>query len=426
MAHPLMRNRYFTRTSVLYDGLVHQIPIKINMKNRSISFLVIITILILACNSLIGPTPTPAPPTQPAILHFENDFITFDYPEGMKVFEAADPAFTPYPENIMGGQLVAGLADPQEMDNWGHFLRTVSIFRHSNPSGSGLEQFMETAYVPVHNIKVAHIEWVVDASGPVTLAGLPAFQQTYRYLSSSETPPYEMRDIWAEKDGTLFRVSIWTAFHNPQAFAAFQSLADKILASLVIKENLPPLVETPTQEPKPSPTPFPTSMIAHFENDMVAFDYLKPMKVYIANNPAFNCYPDFQLSGELIVGMGDPNFTSFDKYYRSIRIFREKMPAGSNLEAIMLDAYRQAEKKFPHEKGVVDPSGPIAVDGLLAVQRTYRVYSGEPAYEMRDVWIQRDNEIFIIAIWTEYTNPEDFAVFQAGANMFLKSLRIKK
>jgi hypothetical protein len=234
-----------------------------------------------------------------------------------------------------------------------------------------------------------------------------------------------MRDIWVEKDNMIFRVSIWAQPHNPESFAAFTSLADKILDSLGIKEKLPPLVETPTPVPTPSPTPIPASMLLHFENDVVAFDYLKTMKIHPANDPAFNCYPDFQLGGELVVGLGDPKFTGFGNYYRSIRILRQQIPAGSNLEAIMLDAYREAEKKLPQENGILNANGPITVDRLSAVQRTYRVYSGEPAYELRDIWIQKDNELFIIAIWTEYTNPDDFAAFQAGADALLKSLQIK-
>jgi hypothetical protein len=394
------------------------------MKNRPIpSLLVILVILTLACNTLMGPTPTPAPP---AILHFENDFVAFDYPEGMKVFNAADPAFIPHPSNVqLGGQLVAGLADPKEIDKRGYFRRTVSIFRHSNPSASNLEQFMETAYIPVHSIKVAHIEWVVDASGPVTLGGLPAFQQTYRYLSSSETPPYEMRDIWVEKDGMIFRASIWNINTYPEVFAAFQSTADKLINSLVIKDNPPPILETPTPEPTSSPTPFPASMIAHFENDVVAFDYLKNMKVHTTNDSAFKCYPDFQLGGELIIGLGDPRFTGFGNYYRSIRIIRQQIPAGSNLEVIFFETYQKAEAKFPQETGILNADGLVDVNGWTGRQKTYRVYSGEPAYELRDIWLQKENELFIIAIWTEYTNPDDFAAFQGGADLLLNSLQIK-
>jgi hypothetical protein len=392
-------------------------PIKVIMKIRSLTTLAILIILILACNTLVVPTPTP---TSPAILRFENDFVAFDYPEDMKVFNAADPVFIQYPSNIqLGGQLVAGLADPKEIGTNGNLYRTLGIYRHPIPLDSDLEKVMEEAYK-----SMVRTTGYVDATGPVKLAGLSAYQQTYNYFDSGSQGYYEMRDIWVEKDNTIFRVSIWTPPHNPESFAAFISLADKIIDSLIIKENLPPLVETPTPEPTPLSTPFPASMIVHFENDMVAFDYLKNMKVH--TGPVFKCYPDFQLGGELVVGLGDPNFMGFDDYFRSVRIFHQRIPLGSNLEAIMLDAYHMAEDHFPQENGVLNANGVITVSGLSGLQRTYRVYSGEPAYELRDIWIQKDNELFIIAIWTEYTNPDDFAFFQASAELILKSLQIKK
>ena len=409
-------NRSFGQQLISLDDMRQHVSIKINMKNRSIPFLVILIIFTLACNTFIGPTPTPAPP---AILHFENDFVAFDYPEGLKVFNAADPAFIPYPSKVrLGGQLVAGLADPAEIGDNGHMYRTLGIFRHIIPPGSNLEKVMEEAYIPL-----VRKPGYLDATGPVELAGLSAYQQTYSYFDSGTQAPYEMHDIWTEKDNMIFRVSIWTPPHNPENFAAFTSLADNIINSLVIKDHLPPILETPTPEPTPSPTPFPASMIAHFENDVVAFDYLKTMKVH--TGPAFKCFPDFQLGSELIVGLGDPNFMGIDDYYRSIRILRQQIPAGSNLEVIMLDAYRMAEDHFPQVNGVLNANGVITVSGFSALQQTYRVYSGEPAYELRDIWLQKDNELFIIAIWTEYTNPDDFAAFQAGANMLLNSLRIK-
>jgi hypothetical protein len=371
------------------------------------------TFLAIACNSVtLFPKPTPS------LLHFENDFVAFDYPAGMKIFNAADPAFTPYPTNQLGGQLVAGLADPAEFGNYGHMYRTVGFFRHSIPSGSNLEQVMEAAYRPVDRR-----EGAVDANGPVTLAGLPAYQQTYR-IYGGETY-YELRDIWAEKDGVIFRVSIWTAYHNPNLFAAFQSLADKILDSLIIKGNLPPLVETPTSAPTLTPTPFPAAMLRHFENNVVAFDYLEGLNVYEAGKATFQCYPDFQLGGELVVGLGDPKFIKSDHHHRSIRIFSEKMPPGSNLEFVMYEAYLLPQVKFPHKQGVVNATGVVTVTGLSAYQWTYQVHSGEAAYELRDVWIPKDGELFIISIWTEYTNPEDFAVFQAGADLLLNSLHLK-
>jgi hypothetical protein len=395
--------------------------------NHNLVILMVFTILLaMACNTVtLFPKSTSLPLTtatlEPKLIHFENDIVAFDYPAGMMVFNATDPAFIPYPFNVtLGGQMVAGLADPTEIGTNGYMYRTLGIFRQTMLPGSNLEQVMEEAYKPM-NRTIGY----VDATGPVKLAGLPAYQQTYSFFDSRSQTPYEMRDIWVEKDNVIFRASVWTPPHNPENFAAFQSVTDKIIKSLIIKDNLPPIFETPTSEPTASPTPFPASMLVHFENDVVAFDYLKGMKVYSASDSSFQCYPDFQLGGEMVAGLGDPKLTGFGNYYRSIRIFRQQIPAGSNLEAIMLEAYRVAEEHFQQENGILNSSSPFTVSGLSAVQRTYRVYSGEPVYEMRDIWIQRDNELYIIAIWTDYTNPDDFAAFQAGADVLLESLYIK-
>jgi hypothetical protein len=167
----------------------------------------------------------------------------------------------------------------------------------------------------------------------------------------------------------------------------------------------------------------PPPQILHFENDIVAFDYLEGAKVYEGGKATFQCNPHFELGGELVVGLGIYKYSSLDTYYRSIRIFRQPMPVDSNLETIMREAYQKAE--VSQSEGLVNATGPVIVDGLSAFQWTYRVYVGEPAFEMRDVWIPKDGEVFIIAIWTQWGNPDSFAAFQADADMFLKSLRLK-
>ena len=390
------------------------------MNTRSIKYLAILITLAIACNSVtVFPKPTPLPlPTAtpvPKTLHFENDLVSFDYPEGMRIFTAGDLAFSTYPWDIrLGGELAIGLAHP----NWIKFdtlYSSIGIFRHAMPPGSNLETIMQTAYehVPLQNE-------IVEGSGPVTIDGLTAHQRTYRVASGPLW--YTLRDIWVEKDGGILRLSIWEEVYAID----FQSPADIFISSLHIKDNLPPFEEKPTPEPTPSPSPYPDSMLLHFENDVVAFDYLKGMKLYTTGDPAFVCYPDIQLGGELVVGLGDPKFINFDTYFRSIRIFRLPMPPGSNLEATFLEAYRQAEKKLPLQNGVLDANGPVTVAGLAALQKTYRVYSGEPAYELRDIWVQKDDVLFVVSIWTEYTNPDDFAAFQAIADMFINSLQIKR
>jgi hypothetical protein len=378
----------------------------------------LVLVLNIACNSItpfLKPTPLPLLPTPATeILHFENDFVTFDYPAGVRIYTTNDPAFNTYPGEIrFGGELVVGLSDP-------HWIKrdilysSIGVYRHPIPPGSSLDEILETTYKNIWGGNE-----VIEDSGPFTIDGLAAYQKTYRVASGPLW--YTLRDIWIEKDGGILRLALHEEVYAPD----FQPIAELFLNSLDIKENLPPIVETPTPEPTLTPTPFPASMLRHFENDVVAFDYLKVMNVYDAGDSTFQCYPDFQLGGEMVVGLGDPKFTGFGNYYRSIRIFRQPMPPGSNLETVMLDAYRQVEDKFPRDQGEMDATGPVTVAGLSAFQWTYQVHSGEAAYELRDVWILKDVELFIISIWTEYTAPDDFTVFQAGADLLLKSLRIK-
>jgi len=365
------------------------------MNTRSIKYLAILITLAIACNSVtLFPKPTPSPlptaTTAPKTLHFENNLVSFDYPEGMRIFTAGDPAFNTYPFDIrLGGDLAIGLAHPYWI-KFDSLYSSIGIFRYPIPPGSNLEATMQAAYekVPLQNE-------IVEKSSPVTIDGLSGYEKIYRVASGPLW--YTLRDIWLEKDNGVLRLSL-----SEEAYAInFQSPADMFINSLDIKDNLPPIELKPTPEPTPTSTPFPSSMSLPFENDVVAFDYPKGMDIYTAGDPAFVYYPDIQFGGEVVVGLGDASFIAFDTYFRSIRITRLPMPPGSNLEAMFLEAYRPVETKYFPQNGVLDANGPVTVAGLAALQKTYRVYSGEPAYELRDIWVQKGDVVFVVSIWTE-------------------------
>jgi hypothetical protein len=42
-----------------------------------------------------------------------------------------------------------------------------------------------------------------------------------------------------------------------------------------------------------------------------------------------------------------------------------------------------------------------------------------------DVWLELNDQFYIVSIWSEYTNPDDFWAFQAGADALVKSLVFK-
>ena len=387
------------------------------MKIRFIKILAILLPLTLACTTItLFPTSAPHPTETipPEILHFENELVAFDYPAWTRIFTAGDPVFLTYPYFIrLGGELAVGLADP----GWSHddvLYSSIGVFRHTLPPGSSLEQVMQAAYTGV-----SLQEEVVEQSGPVTVDGLAALRQTYRVASGPLW--YTLQDIWLEKDGSILRLSLWKEAYQDD----FQVFADLFLSSLDIKDNLPPFTEKPTPEPTASPTPYPAALLAHYENNLLSFDYPQGMIVLLSGDTPSACFPDIPFGGERLAGLGEPRFLVNGTYYRSIQITRRPMLPGSALEVVVVDFYEQAQAKLHQEPATLASTGPVTVAGQTGFQWAYRVTAGEPTYELRDVWLERNDQLYIISIWSEYTNPDDFWAFQSGAQALLGSLMIK-
>jgi hypothetical protein len=387
------------------------------MKIRFIKFLAFLLPLTLACT-----TSTFFPPSTPTIsdtipfeiLHFENELVAFDYPAGMMIYAAGDPGFFIYPVGVqLGGELSVGFADP----GWLHpnmFHSSIGIFRHTLPPGSSLEQVMQAAY---ENVNLLNAE--DEQRGPVTVDGLAAVRNSFRIASGPNW--YTLQDIWLEKDGSILRLSLWEEVSQDD----FQAVADLFLGSLDIKDNLPPFTEQPTPAPTASPTPYPSALLAHYDDNLLSFDYPRGMIVLPSGDVPSACFPDIPFGGERLVGLGEPRFLVNGIYYRSIQITRRPMPTGSNLEAVMLGVYEQAQARFPQDPATLASTGPVTVAGWTGFQWAYRVTAGEPTYELRDVWLELNDQLYILSIWSEYTNPDDFWAFQSGAQALLDSLVIK-
>lgn len=389
------------------------------MRSRWTMILAILLSTTSAC-TIIKSVPTSTPglteTSPPEILHFENELVAFDYPAGTRIFAAGDPVFNIYPIGIeLGGELAVGLANPGWIhNNNGVLFSSIGIFRHYLPPGSTLEQVMQAAYtgVPLQNE-------VTEQSGLVTVVGLAAVRKTYRVASGPLW--YTLQDTWIEKDGSILRLSLWEETYQDD----FQALADLFLGSLEIKDSLPPFTEKITPEPTASPTPYPAALLAHYEDNLLSFDYPQGLVVFSSGESLTACFPEIPFGGERLAGLGDPRLLTNGVYYRSIQITRRPMPAGSNLEAVLLAVYQQAEERFPQEPSSLASTGPVPIAGRTGLQWAYRMTAGEPTYELRDVWLELNGQLYIVSIWSEYTNLGDFQAFQSGAQALLDSLTIK-
>ena len=363
--------------------------------------------------------PPPTPTTPPAILHYQDESFSFDYLENWKIYPAGDPDFIPLVDVIQPhGERVVGLSDPARSGSSQTLVSAIAIYRYAGLSESETEKFIKDAYEKVHPTYGYQ-----EVTEPVVLDGLPTIEKIYTIYMGE--PPYRMHDLWFQTGDALFRLTVMMDYHNPEDETAYNAQVKIVLDSLKVADILPPLVIVPTMTPTPAPTPYPSSLLSHYEDEVVAFDYPIEMKIYAGDDSGFTVYPDYHLAGELMVGMGDPQFLTFDKYHRSISIFEMEVPQGSSIELLWMDAYPNIKKKYQPQESSFERPKIVNVNGYDAMQKTYRIYSGEPAYELRDLWMQKENRGFLISIWTIYTNPQDYERFQSGADALLDSIVFK-
>lgn len=201
-----------------------------------------------------------------------------------------------------------------------------------------------------------------------------------------------------------------------------------ILGLLVASALACQALVSPFAPPTPTHAPTPTLDLRplHFENQWFAFDYPGGLQLHQAGSAAFHWYPNLDLGGELMVGLCDPRLSLSQSCYRSIRIMRLSLPSGTNLDQLMAEAYAQpgVNHPFPLADGVLQLNGPIDIDGRAAMQRSYRIHSGPAPYELRDIWIPVNNDVYLVCILTQWTNADDLA-FEAAADAMLGSLVIK-
>ncbi len=127
-------------------------------------------------------------------------------------------------------------------------------------------------------------------------------------------------------------------------------------------------------------------------------------------------------SRSLVSGMRTP---ANGVYLRSIRITHRGLAAGEDIQQSMRDMYQMFEDKYFIREPLLAPAPFIIVDGVRAYQKSYRIFWGEPAYDLRDVWVPEHDALYIVSILIKWSNSEALAEFNATAEGVLRSLVIK-
>jgi hypothetical protein len=83
------------------------------------------------------------------------------------------------------------------------------------------------------------------------------------------------------------------------------------------------------------------------------------------------------------------------------QIFRQKIPTGGNLDAIINNYQAQFSQRSSHYQFISQNN--IEMDGRPAVEYVYREFHGEPYVQTREIWMENNGWAYALAC----TNPAD-------------------
>jgi hypothetical protein len=87
-------------------------------------------------------------------------------------------------------------------------------------------------------------------------------------------------------------------------------------------------------------------------------------------------------------------------YYYAVVIMRKAIPAGSSLQEVYQETYAKQVLAYPEAA----KDGVSQLGGLPALERVYPYYSGEPRYDIRELWVERDGWAYILSQRARYTD----------------------
>ena len=142
----------------------------------------------------------------------------------------------------------------------------------------------------------------------------------------------------------------------------------------------------------------------HWENEEFSFDYPRGWRTLS------------EIWGQQAdVGVADPGTaTPWERYLTSVRIEKQALPQGSTLEEVL-------EQTDPQAEGEIS-QGTSTVDGVVAYERIYEKFHGEPLRKIREVWLEKGGTIYIIHCWS---TPEHFEEAQADFDLIIGSFHVK-
>lgn len=159
-----------------------------------------------------------------------------------------------------------------------------------------------------------------------------------------------------------------------------------------------------------------------FQVGAVAFQYPQEWQALTNNVESLKPAPAIDMKATYLAGIWDTARSPGGFPLAAVLLLSKEIPSGSTLRQVYDRTYLEQPQIIPVglEETVINLSG------REAINRRYRVFWGEPAYEFRDIWFAVDGVAYILFCHAEWTNPEDMEIIYSVWESVIQSLTIKE
>ena len=167
----------------------------------------------------------------------------------------------------------------------------------------------------------------------------------------------------------------------------------------------------------------------NFQNNEILFNYPSTwvsFSDFWPSNFGFSYIPseDHNLNTTEITGVLDPKSnTPMEKYTTSVKIETKK--SSGNLKEDFDAAYSSLSRSSQASGALLFQEiseRNLTVDGVTAYEKVYKIPHGEPYYQIRDVWLDKNGKIYIISC---RAFPNNFNQSQNDFDTIINSFHVK-
>lgn len=169
----------------------------------------------------------------------------------------------------------------------------------------------------------------------------------------------------------------------------------------------------------------PSNSSQSFHNNAISFNYPAQWVTFSEFWPStfgfeYNYSFDEDLNATEMVGVLNPDSGTYNEKF-STSVMIKTRPSAGDLKSVFEATYALLAQQYNATYREVSERT-LTLDGVTAYEKVYQLPHGEPYYQIREIWLEKNHEIYIISCKSFISNYNES---QTDFNLIINSFHVE-